>query len=120
MVVRPPALPELLDDAPPRLRGPVLAKLELGAPANDLKPDRGKLGQRALIQRIRRVERLEPALGLIAREEPLLLGGDGGRILDDAGPALEDDRPVIGGGGAPPPRGDPVRRGHAERPPRAP
>src|SRR5438034_8216755 len=69
MVVRPPALPELLDDPPPRLDGAVLAELEFGPSADDLKPHRSELGQRSLIQRIRRVERLEPALGLITREE---------------------------------------------------
>src|SRR5207302_6972535 len=81
----------------PRLRGPVLAELELGAAARDLEAHRRERLERAAIERISRVECRVATLRLVAREEPALLGRDGDRILDHGGVALEDHRPMVRG-----------------------
>src|SRR5438105_1996782 len=94
-VVRPPALPELGDHAPPRLDGPILTRLELHAAPEHLEPERGEPGEVARVERVADGERPETALLLVFGQEAELLGGDRLRILADRAQTLEDRGPVV-------------------------
>src|SRR5215468_7367227 len=110
-VIGPVPVPQLLDDTPARVHGPVLAELELGAASGDPKRHAREMVERALVERIVHAERPVPSLGLVLGEEPLLLRENDRGILRHRRHAFEDHGAVIGRGrarvlGVHPVRGD--------------
>src|SRR5437764_12812476 len=89
-VRRPVALAQLVDDRAALLGRAVLGELELHARALDGEAEGRDVVQRALVHRVVRRDRAEPALGLIAPHQAHLLGGDDRGVLAHARHAVED------------------------------